>query len=143
MNEHELYKELDVDECTEDISDIDWKYFFKEIYGRENLLDVATFILLEGAHRTKDFKTKRIRSIWDSLTAFALDALEGADAPARNQIIELYLKRIEKMFANGSFDLRVDLRNLPENDFPKLTAAVGKYADRFNRAFAVKTTENA
>lgn len=140
---NELYTELDIDECTEDIRDIDWKYFFKEIYGRENLCDVATFILLEGAHRTKGFKTQRVRRIWDSLTAFALDTLENADAPVRTQMIELYLKRIEKMFANGSFDLRVDLRSLPNNDFPKLTSALEKYTDRLNKAFSIKTTENA
>lgn len=140
---NELYTELDIEECSERIEDIDWKYFFREIYGRENILDVATFILLEGAHRTKGFKTQNVRKIWDSLTAFALDQLENADAPARTQMIELYLKRIEKMFANGSFDLRVDLRSLPNNDFPKLTSALEKYTDRINKAFSVKTTENA
>lgn len=140
---NELYTELDEDKCDEDIRDIDWKYFFRSVYGKENVLDVATFVLLEGAHRTSGFKSQNVRKIWDSLTAYALDTLENADAPSRNQMIELYLKRIEKMFANGSFDLRVDLRTIPTNDFPRLTQALEKYKERLDNAFKTKTTKNA
>jgi hypothetical protein len=138
---NELYTEIDATE--NELSEIDWKVFFKTLFGKENVLECATFILLEGAHRTKGFKHQNVRKIWDSLTAFALDELEGADAPARNQMIELYIKRIEKMFANGSFDLRVDLNSLPETEFPQLTQTVAKYADQLSRAFKTKTTENA
>lgn len=139
----ELYTELDEDNCAVEVNDIDWKYFFRAIYGKDNVLDCATFILLEGAHRSKSFKTERVKRIWEALTDYALDQLETSDAPARNQMIELYLKRIEKMFANGAFDLRVDLRSLPEKMYPHLSDTIKTYADRFARAFATKTTKNA
>lgn len=147
MNEllNNIYSELDEDDVTVDVKGINWKKFFSEVYGRENLLDCATFILLEGAHRGKGFRKQDVLAIWDSLTSFALDALEHAEAPTRIQMIELYLKRVATMFANnkGPYDLRVDLRHLDEDRFPKLVDALKKYNDRINTVFSTPKTENA
>lgn len=140
---NELYSELDEDECDFEIDEIDWKAFFKAVYGKDNINDVATFILLEGSHRKDAFKSERVMRIWESLTEFALKTLENADPNTRQQMTEIYLKRVEKMFANGAFDLRVDLRTISEDLYPNLKKTVEKYSDRMERVFSTKTTKHA
>lgn len=112
-------------------SDIRWKIFFKNIFGKENCVEVATFILLEGVHRIDRYKNSTpVKDCWDSLTTFALKELNEAPEALRTQMIELYIKRISKMFANGAFDLRVDLMSINDNVFPKLTETIMKYGSR-------------
>ena len=45
-------------------------------------------------------------------------------------MVELYIKRIDKMFANGSFDLRANLLTLSKELFPSLTKIVDRYSDK-------------
>ena len=137
----EIYTELDKDDV--ELADIEWRDFFKGVFGKENVLECATFILLEGTQRMKGFKGAQIRRIWDSLTSFALEELDHADPGSRSQMIELYIKRLTKMFKNGSFDLRVDLTTISEQEFPNLTKTVEKYASQIKDAFSTKPTENA
>ena len=112
-------------------SDVRWKLFFKEIFGKDNVVEVATFILLEGVHRIDKYKnSSAVKDCWDSLTSFALKELNEAPEALRTQMIELYIKRISKMFANGTFDLRVDLLSIGDVSFPKLSETISKYASK-------------
>ena len=108
----------------------DWDEFFNNLFGKENGLEVATFILLEGIHRIKNFKSKHVREIWDSLTHYALKKLEKSDNGSRQHMLDLYIKRIAKMFRNGFFELRVDLRDLDDSEFPNLVKSVGEYKSK-------------
>lgn len=110
-----------------------WKAFFREVFGEENVVEAATFILLEGVHRVDKYRNSDdVRECWDSLTSFALRELNDAPQKLRQQMIELYIKRIDKMFANRSFDLRVNLLDLSKRLFPELSDTVDKYSDKIS-----------
>lgn len=113
-----------------------WKPFFKEIFGKENLPNVATFILLEGVNRIDKYKDldgiDSVKACWDSLTEFALKELNDAPDAVRNQMLELYVKRIDKMFKNSTYDLRVNMLSLPRQ-FSNLISTVQKYADKIKK----------
>lgn len=109
-----------------------WKPFFKVLFGKDNVVEVATFILLEGVHRIDklhDHPTD-VRACWDSLTEFALEELNDSPTAVRDHMIEIYMKKLDKMFGNGTFDLRVDFRKIDDFDFPKLAETIDKYADK-------------
>lgn len=125
---NELY--ANVNDYAEEIADVNWKPFFKDLFGKENTLDVATFILLEGRHRIKGFNGKSIDKVWESLTKYALEELDNADLNSRNQMIELYIKRLDKMVKNGTYDVRVDLLSISEKKFPNLTKSIREYKDQ-------------
>lgn len=108
-----------------------WRTFFKEIFGKDNVVEVATFVLLEGVHRIDKYRNSEdVKNAWDSLTSFALQELNEAPEAIRSQMIELYIKRIDKMFANKAFDLRVNLLSINDKLFPKLVETVEKYTDK-------------
>lgn len=112
-------------------NDVKWRTFFKEIFGKDNVVEAATFILLEGVHRIDKYKnSSAVKECWDTLTSFALKELNEAPEALRTQMIELYIKRIAKMFANGAFDLRVDLLSINDSSFPKLTDTISKYTSK-------------
>jgi len=108
-----------------------WDDFFKYVFGEKNLIEIATFCLLEGFQRIKNYKSRAVSEAWESLTEWALTQLENANDGERDQMLELYIKRISKMFANTSekFDLRVDLLELPSR-FGRLRKSVDKYSDK-------------
>lgn len=121
----------DVEENGEFEEGVKWRVFFKEIFGKENVVEVATFILLEGVHRINKYDNSRdVKECWDTLTMFALNELNDAPTQLRNQMIELYIKRLDKMFSNKAFDLRVNLLKLDDDLFPKLVDTINKYADK-------------
>lgn len=121
----------DVNENGEFDKNVRWRTFFKEIFGKDNVIEVATFILLEGVHRIDRYaNSKDVRVCWDSLTSFALKELNDAPNALREQMIELYIKRIDKMFNNKSVDLRVDLTDLNERVFPNLVKTIERYTDK-------------
>jgi hypothetical protein len=124
-----IYSE--VEENGEFETNVRWKVFFKEIFGKDNVVEAATFVLLEGVHRIdKYINSKDVKVCWDSLTTFALRELNDAPQQLRQQMIELYIKRIDKMFANKSFDLRVDLTDISDRAFPNLVETIEKYTDK-------------
>lgn len=111
-----------------------WRQFFKNVFGEDNVVEAATFILLEGVHRVERYQNSDdVRTCWDSLTSFALRELNDAPKQLRQQMIELYVKRIDKMFANRSFDLRVNLLDLSKRLFPELADTVDKYAEKIEQ----------
>lgn len=134
---NEIYKRIDTYET--DIDDIDWTTFFKVIferknddgsYQKKNVYDIATFLLLEGVSRVKSFSSKNTRVIWDSLTSWALRALDKADPQTQEHMLDIYVKKIDSMFKNGTPELRVNLLTVGRNEFPKLATAIDGYKDR-------------
>jgi len=110
---------------------VKWRDFFRHVFGKDNVIEAATFVLLEGVNRVNKYKNSDdVRECWDSLTNFALEELNNSPQQLREQMIELYIKRIEKMFLNKSFDLRVNLMDIDESIFPKLADTITKYADK-------------
>ena len=126
-----IYSDISVSGDAFEEDNIRWRTFFKEIFGKENVVEAATFILLEGVHRIDKYNNNSaVKKYWDSLTTFALNELNEAPESIRNQMIELYIKRIGKMFANGSFDLRVDMLSI--SGFPEISKTVSKYKEKIS-----------
>lgn len=112
----------------DDFDEVRWREFFRAIFGKNRLPDVASLILLEGVERIQNYDNYRdVRACWDSITQFALKTLNGAPESIRDQMIQLYLKRLNKMLANHDVDLRVDLRMIDDFRFDKLAETVTKY----------------
>jgi uncharacterized membrane-anchored protein YjiN (DUF445 family) len=109
-----------------------WTPFFAGLFGESNLPDIAMIVLLEGFKRKKPNSSKTLDNAWNSITIWALDSLEDSDDHLREQMIELYIKRITAMFAgnNRSFDLRENLLTLDKDVYPKLAKTVSKYKDK-------------
>lgn len=114
--------------CYRGFDRIDWNFFFAAIFGSDRLPDVASLILLEGVSRIDHYENADVvRECWDTITQFALKALNKAPATIRDQMIELYLKRLNKMLADHSIDLRVDLRTIDNFRFENLASTISKY----------------
>lgn len=134
---NEIYKRIDTYET--DVEDIDWTTFFKVIferknndgsYQKKNVFEVADFLLLEGVSKIKSFSSKNTRVIWDSLTSWALRALDRADPQTQEHMLDIYVKKIDSMFKNGTPELRVNLLAVGKKEFPKLADTIENYRDR-------------
>ena len=123
----ELY--ANVNDYPRGISKIDWDAFFTNLFGKENLCDVASFILVEGRHRIKGMNDS-VFTMWQKLTDWALHKLNDCDANTRTQMIEIYIKRLAKLVKNGVTDVRVDLLSIDEDAYPQLSKTVNQYADK-------------
>lgn len=126
----EIYKWVGVNGIDE-IELIHWGPFFGSFFGNELTASAAVSILLEGVQRIDPYRDAEnfddVRGVWDSLTNFALSELNNAPEHVRRQMLELYTKRITKIFSNGrSPRLRVDLLAIP-SDFQNLLNTVRRY----------------
>lgn len=129
-------------EFEEDFDEIKWGLFFGSVFGKSKLNDVASLILLEGASAIDRYDNKRdVKACWDAITNFALKTLNRAPENMRDQVIEIYLKRVNKMLADHNIDLRIDLRTIDSFRFENLADTVSKYKckidDIMNRAKAL------
>ena len=120
-------------EFDTDFDEVDWKSFFGTIFGKDRLPDIASLILLEGAGDVEKYENLAdVKDCWNALTRFALKALNQAPASIRDQMIELYLKRLNKMLKDHHIDLRVDLRTIDSFRFENLWETVKKYKSKFD-----------
>lgn len=132
-----------IDEVESSMVSIKWKTVFKYLFGKENLAEVATYLLLE-AHRRKDkfASKKKSEKLWDSLTEYALYQMNEAPEQVRDQMIELYLKKVSRMFTNGTYELRADLLSIPQMDgarsLSNLTSSILKYKDKLEEVLRRK-----
>lgn len=115
-----------------------WNKFFAEVFGEDNVVECASYIILEGMKRISNYKSDKVEIIWKSLTRFALETLDEAPSGVREHMIELYLKRLDSMFANGTYDIRVNLLELKDVDYPELVKTVEKYATKISDLIAGK-----
>ena len=118
-----------VDDHHFDTSEVNWKRFFKILFGEKNVIEAANFILLEGVHRIDDYGAE-VSDTFNQLTMFALKELENAPEMLKSQMLDLYVKRISKMFANRTFDLRANLLDIDPDRFPELVKTVSHYASQ-------------
>ena len=109
-----------------------WKVFFSALFGKENVTNCAISILLEGMGKYKKYiDYEVVEMMWNSLTEFALQALNDTTDEKRVQMLDLYMKKIEKMFRNKhSNDLRFDLRTVSKINYPKLFDTLSKYINK-------------
>lgn len=136
----------DVEENGEFIDDVKWRKFFADVFGKNNVVECATFILLEGVHRIDKYRNSEdVTLCWDTLTEFALNELNNSPDNTREQMVELYVKRLDKMFSNKSFDLRTNLLEIPKTIWPGLWKTVQKYSGKLlevlNRNFKSEDEE--
>lgn len=116
-----------------DYEDVDWRTFFKKVFGKDRIPDVASLVLLEGVNKIERYENyHEVRACWDSLTNFALKALNQAPASIRDQMLEIYIKRVNKMLKNHNIDLRVDLRMIDDFRFDKLAETVKRYKSKLD-----------
>ena len=120
-----------VDDHHYDTSKIDWKEFFRILFGDKNVIEAATFILLEGVHRIDEYGDE-VNDTFNQLTMFALKELEIAPEGLKTQMLDLYVKRISRMFANRTFDLRANLLDIDPMRFPNLAKTVDHYASQIS-----------
>lgn len=121
----------------EDASAVKWGSYFGNFFGSEMTSSAAVSILLEGVRRIDPYRDAEhfddVRAVWDSLTNFAMNELDRAPENVRRQMIEIYVKRIDRIFHNGNGPrLRVDMLNIPSN-FQNLADTVSRYTDRIAR----------
>lgn len=132
------FVDMDPDAFGTDFDEVNWKYFFSVVFGKTRLPDVASLILLEGAESIDRYKNRHdVKECWDSLTTFALKVLDRAPESIRDQMIELYLKRLNKMLADHAIDLRIDLRDIDEFRFENLVETVDKYRSKIDKIMDV------
>lgn len=125
----------DIDRRETDIEDIDWNEFFDTLFSKSSRYEVASFILLESPNHIAKFNSKNVRYVWDSLTAWSLSTLEKVDDGTRSHMIDLYLKRLGKAIDSNEPSVRIDLREISEREYPRLTKTISGYSERFDELF--------
>lgn len=122
---------------VEDVSSIKWGSYFGSFFGSEMTSSSAITIMLEGVRRIDAYRDAEyfdnVREVWDSLTNFAMTELDRAPEHTRRQMIEIYIKKIDRLFTNGNGPrLRVDMLNIPSS-FHNLSDTVSRYSDRISK----------
>lgn len=118
----------------ENIELIRWGGLFGPFFGSDMTTSAAVSILLEGVRRIEAYQDTEyfddVKSVWNSLTNFALSELDNAPENVRRQMIELYIKKISRIFKDGNGPrLRVNLLQVP-SEFTNLIGTVSRYSDR-------------
>lgn len=119
-----------VSEYDVELDRVKWYEFFKEIFSEPNVVEVANYILLEGMSKIQDYRGSEVKEVWNDLTRFALDVLENSPEQIQGQMMDLYVKRVSRMFENNVSEIRTDLRNLDPDEYPHLSKVIAKYADK-------------
>lgn len=118
----------------ENIEMIRWGSLFGPYFGSDMTTSAAVSILLEGVKRIEAYQSAEyfddVKSVWNSLTNFALSELDNAPENVRRQMVELYIKKIDRLYRNGNGPrLRVNVLQLP-SEFNNLIGTISRYSDR-------------
>lgn len=118
----------------ENIEMIRWGSLFGPYFGSDMTTSAAVSILLEGVKRIEAYQSTEyfddVKCIWNSLTNFALSELDNAPENVRRQMVELYIKKIDRLYRNGNGPrLRVNVLQLP-SEFNNLIGTISRYSDR-------------
>ena len=126
----------------DDVKYIDWKGYFSKLFGEDAIPSCAISILMENPRRIDAYRGSTcfddVKRVWDSLSKFAMTALNNADDGVRRQMIEIYLKRLEKM-RGGNIKTRVDLLELPEQ-FGNLISTLSNYRNRLSKIMCAESS---
>lgn len=131
----EIYKYTEAN-GMESIQSIRWGNLFGNFFGMELTTSAAVAVLLEGVKRIEPYQDSEnfnnVKSVWNSLTNFALSELDNAPENIRKQMIELYIKKLNNIAKNGNMPtLRVDILELPKS-FANLSDTVSRYSNKIN-----------
>lgn len=117
----------------DNIYHVKWDSYFESLFGKNQVASVALAIIMEGMNRIDRYRDLKnfddVRSVWDSLTTFALKELNDVPEHVRRQMLDIYLKRMAKITRKGVPNLRVDMLNIPL-EYSNLVNSMKKYADR-------------
>jgi len=105
------------------------KKLFKFLFGKESLNEVAVNVLLEYRDKFSKFNQAQ-QTVWNTVTQFALDTLEGNEKKEIRDLLEYYCSRRKKN-ENGGNDRarRIQFAAINAEDYPRLTKAVKKLSD--------------
>lgn len=128
------YINANPEEFQYSFDDVDWKLFFGTIFGKQRLPDIASLLLLDGVESIDRFKNAyhEVRSCWSAVNNFALSTLNNSSETIRDQMMELYLKRVKKLLANHNINLTIDLRSIDDLRFDRLAETVSKYRSKID-----------
>lgn len=126
----------------EDIQNVNWHQYFIKVLNADIVASGAISVLLEGVRRIDDYRNlehfEDVCKVWDALTLYAMSELDNAPDHVRRQMIELYVKRLERLFHNGKGPrLRVNLIDTP-TEFVNLRKTMDNYSDRIVKIMGVK-----
>lgn len=137
----DIYEKASQNEARLSYGKVKWYLFFSFIFGKNNIADTATAILLEGVNRIDKYKDApgydNVHFFWTSLTDFALEQLDRAPEHVRTHMLDLYVKKLDAMFKNNTYDLRVDILKLPSR-FNNLIKSVSSYTDKIKEIRKIK-----
>ena len=121
----------------ENISLINWHNYFEDVFNPKQTGSTAIAILMEGVRRIDDYQDleyfDNVREIWDSLTDYAMREMDSLPEGVRRQMIEIYMKKIDKVFRNGHGPtLRVNLLQVPV-EYENLANTMNRYMHRLSK----------
>lgn len=126
----------------EDVQNVNWHQYFVKVLNADIVTSGAISVLLEGVRRIDDYRNlehfEDVCKVWDALTLYAMSELDHAPDQVRRQMIELYVKRLERIFHNGKGPrLRVNLIDTP-TEFVNLNRTMEAYSDRIAKIMGIK-----
>lgn len=106
------------------------KKLFKFLFKDELLNDVAVAILLEKKEFMKNFNDKQVE-IWNALTNFALDTLNGLEKEdLRNYLVTFAERRMRDYEKNRDAARRVQLTQLADDTYSRIAKVVSKLQEK-------------
>ena len=127
------------------VSSINWHNYFGTLFGDNLTASTALSIVMEGVRRIDSYRDlphfDSVREIWDSLTNYAMNELNDAPENVRRQMLDIYMKRAERIYRNGDVRLRVDFLNIP-NEYNNLSNSMTYYMDRLAKIMHRNISDN-
>lgn len=99
---------------------------FAELFGKENMNDVAVSLLLERKEHLNRFDEDQ-RTTWNALTVMSLDQIETNKKKEINDILDYYEQRRQfDAKKNNDSARRIQFDQISEEDYPKLVKVFKK-----------------
>lgn len=114
-------------------SSINWHNYFAALFGDNLTASTALSVVMEGVRRIDAYRDlphfDSVREVWDSLTKYGMKELDNAPENVRRQMLDIYMKRAERIYRNGDARLRVDFLNIPA-EYDNLNKSMEYYTDK-------------
>lgn len=106
------------------------KKLFKFLFKDELINDVAVAILLEKKETMKNFNDKQVE-IWNALTNFALDTLNGLEKDdLKNYLVTFAERRMRDYEKNRDAARRVQLTQIADESYSRIAKVVSKLQEK-------------